>query len=367
MCAAATSVLDSDTLVVLDDVDVADDDPLVMFLEPLILGLPPRLHLVVACRTQPNLRIARLPRRRRGRPHRRRGPRRHPRRRRRFRARPGCSGRPCSTSSTPPAAGRSPCTSPSRSSRRGGPLDRAELIEHLLSPDAILFDYLAEDVLANLSDPERELLVLAASIPELSAALLDDIGCGDLAVHLARLTAQRIFLEPVLGRPDHVRTTVVGGAFLRRALPPPPANKLDEAIRALLRAGDVENALVLSARVGDPDRAREVLLAIEHPDWLASPDALEAALDVAERGDPHHRLTELRADLAYQRGRWDDALRLYVEARHQHGRPTAAGRASGPACCTCAGVSTTPTRCVRRSPSTGAIPPRRRGCSPGGP
>ena len=32
-------------------------------------------------------------------------------------------------------------------SRRGGPLDRAELIEHLLSPDAILFDYLAEDVL----------------------------------------------------------------------------------------------------------------------------------------------------------------------------------------------------------------------------
>ena len=209
-------------------------------------------------------------------------------------------------------------------SRRGGPLDRAELIEHLLSPDAILFDYLAEDVLTSLSDPERELLVLAASVPELSAALLDDIGCGDLAIHLARLTSQRIFLEPVLGHADHVRTTVVGGAFLRRALPPPPAKKLDAAIRALLSAGDVEHALVLSARVGDPARAREVLLAIGHPDWLGAPDALDEALDTAERGDPHPQLTELRGDLAYQRGQWDDALRRYDEAARQHGTPATA-------------------------------------------
>ena len=69
--------------------------------------------------------------------------------------------------------------------------------------------------------------MLAASVPELSATLLDDIGRGDLAAHLDRLTSQRIFLEPVLGRADHVRTTVVGGAFLRRALPPPPATTLD--------------------------------------------------------------------------------------------------------------------------------------------
>ena len=95
-------------------------------------------------------------------------------------------------------------------------------------------------------------------------------------------------------------------------------------LRALLRAGDVEHALVLSARVGDPARAREVLLAIEHPDWLSASDALDAALDVAERGEPHHQFTELRGDLAYQRGQWDDALRLYAEARDQHGTPTAA-------------------------------------------
>ena len=119
-------------------------------------------------------------------------------------------------------------------SRRGGPLDRGALIEHLLSPDAILFDFLAEEVLANLSEPERDLLVLAARVPELSAELLDDIGCGDLAVHLARLTAQRIFLEPVPGRAEHVRATVVGATFLRRALPPPSPQTIDAAICGLL-------------------------------------------------------------------------------------------------------------------------------------
>jgi ATP/maltotriose-dependent transcriptional regulator MalT/DNA-binding SARP family transcriptional activator len=323
VCAVATSAVITDTLVVIDDVDVADDDPLVAFLEPLILGLPPTLHLVLACRTQPNLRIARL----------------------------RAAGEVARVSAEDlavtaedvadfgldPEAGAAVLDIVHATggwplavhlavevSRRGGPLDRAELIEHLLSPDAILFDYLAEDVLTNLSGPERDLLVLAASVPELSAALLDDIGRADLGVHLARLTSQRIFLEPVLGRPDHVRPTVVGGAFLRRTLPRPNAETLDAVLSALLRAGDVEHALVLSAGVGDPGRAREVLLTIEHPDWLGASDALEAALDIAEQGEPHHLFAELRGDLAYQRGQWDDALQLYGEAGNHHGTPTAA-------------------------------------------
>ena len=207
--------------------------------------------------------------------------------------------------------------------------------------------------------------MLAASVPELSAALLDDIGRGDLAIHLARLTSQRIFLEPVLGRPDHVRTHRG-----RRRLPPPSAAAATGDARSTRRSRPCstpaisEHALVLSARVGDPQRAREVLLAIDHPDWLSAPDALDAALDVAERGGPHHQLTELRGDLAYQRGQWDDALRLYAEARQQHGQPTAARarKRAGPA---------VPARAARRgrrgvcrrSPSTGAIPPRRPGCS----
>ena len=81
---------------------------------------------------------------------------------------------------------------------------------------------------------------------------------------------------------------------------------------------------MLSAGLGDPQRAREVLLAIDHPDWLTAPDALDAALTVAERGETHHRFIELRGNLAYQRGEWDEALRLYAEARDQHGEPTTA-------------------------------------------
>ena len=323
VCTTAAVAVTSDTLVILDDVDVADDDPLVSFLEPLILGLPSALHLVVACRTQPNLRIARL--RAAGEV-----------------ARIGAEDlavRPeavvdfeldpaaeAAVLDIVNATGGWPLAVhlAVEAARRGEPLDRETLIEHLLSPDAILFDYLAEDVLAKLSRPELDVLVLAAHLPELSASLLDNIGRSDLAAPLKRLTAQRIFLEPVLGRPDHVRTSVVGGPFLRRALPRPPATLLDEAIQALIDAGDPENALVLSAHVGDPRRAREVLLAIDHPDWLSAPDALDAALEVAERGGPHHQLIELRGDLAFQRGQWTDALRLYADAKLQHGEPTAA-------------------------------------------
>ena len=322
VCSVAMGAVAHDTLVILDDVDVDDDDPLVAFLEALVLGLPSPAHLVVASRTQPNLRIARL--RAAGEV-----------------ARVGAEdlaitpsavadfkldpGADAAVRDIVAATGGWPLAVhlAVEVSRRGGPLDRETLIEHLLSPDAILFDYLAEDVLANLSGPERDLLMLAAHLPELSATLLGDIGRADLATHLKRLTSQRIFLEPVLGRADHVRTTVVGGSFLRRALPPPPATTLDRVVQALLDAGDPENALVLSAHVGDPQRAREVLLAIDHPDWLRAPDALDAALDVAERGGPHHQLIELRADLAYQRGQWTDALRLYADARLQDGQKTA--------------------------------------------
>ena len=161
VCTTAAVAVTSDTLVILDDVDVADDDPLVSFLEPLILGLPPALHLVVACRTQPNLRIARL--RAAGEV-----------------ARIGAEDlavRPeavvdfeldpaaeAAVLDIVNATGGWPLAVhlAVEAARRGEPLDRETLIEHLLSPDAILFDYLAEDVLAKLSRPELDVLVLAA-------------------------------------------------------------------------------------------------------------------------------------------------------------------------------------------------------------
>src|SRR5215216_6813708 len=60
VCDAAAQAVAADTLVLLDDADVDDGDPLRDFLEAMVMQLPPRLHLVLASRRQPALRIARL-------------------------------------------------------------------------------------------------------------------------------------------------------------------------------------------------------------------------------------------------------------------------------------------------------------------
>jgi ATP/maltotriose-dependent transcriptional regulator MalT/DNA-binding SARP family transcriptional activator len=316
VCSTAAEALTDDTLVVLDDVDIADGDPLGLFLETLILGLPPRLHLVLACRAQPSLRIARL------------------------RA-AGEVARisaddlavsvadvdsleldPAATAAVTDivtATGGWPLAVhlAAEAARRGEPLDQTQLVEHLLAPNTVLFDYLAEDVLSGLGDGERELLVLAAHVPELSDRLLRGIGRADLSGPLAHLSAERIFLEPVPGRAGHARASLVGRAFVRRALPPPPPEVLAAAVSSLVRSGDVENALVLSAAVGDPQLARDVLMAIRSPDTLGATEAMDDALRVAESGGGDPRLAELRGDLAYQRGSWDEALRHYDGAAEQ--------------------------------------------------
>jgi DNA-binding SARP family transcriptional activator len=314
VCLAA-STLTADTVAVLDDVEVVDDDPLLLFLEGLIRGLPPQFHLVMACRTPPNLRIARL--RATGEV-----------------ARVGAEELAITIDDldsfdldATARAGVLDIISATggwplavhlaiEASRRGRPLDRGELIEHLLAPDAVLFDYLAEDVLAELSDPERELLMLAACVPELSANLLVAIGRPDLGTQLARLTAQRIFVEPVLGRAEHIRTTVIGGAFLRRVLPQPADETISAMVDALLARREAENALGLAVLVGDPERARRVLLAIDDLERFGT----DEALTLAERAGAHPRLTELRGDLAWQRGEWDDALRWFEESARLEGK-----------------------------------------------
>ena len=46
----AADVVRADTIVAIDDADAPPGDPLERFLEALVLGLPPHLHLVLACR-----------------------------------------------------------------------------------------------------------------------------------------------------------------------------------------------------------------------------------------------------------------------------------------------------------------------------
>ena len=166
VCAAAAAVTD-DTLIVLDDVDVADDDPLVRSSRR---SCSASRHGCTSSSPAGRSRTCASPaaRRRRGRPDRGRGPRRHPAdvdgsgstmaRGDRARHRRATGGWPLAVH-----LAVEPCAAGTARPRRA----RSSTCS---LPTPILFDYLAEDVLANLSDPERDLLVLAAHVPVVRAA-----------------------------------------------------------------------------------------------------------------------------------------------------------------------------------------------------
>ncbi|MET0326435.1 MAG: tetratricopeptide repeat protein, partial [Ilumatobacteraceae bacterium] len=313
ICAAAAAAVVDDTIVVIDDADVAVGDPLQDFLEALVLHLPPRLHLVLTSRRAPSLRIARL----------------------------RAAGDVARLSAVdlavratdvdqlgldPPerdtileiirATGGWPLAVQlaAQAVRRSGPIDPHGLVDVLLAPDAVLFDYLAEEILSGATADERELLGLVAHLPHVSAGLLAELGRGDLAPSLEPIGGAGIFLEAQPTSAGAYRATLLGGEFLRRALPRPPAETLRRSVDVLARRGDIEHALVLCTTLDDPVLATEVVLSVERPDRMPSPDALVGALALAERAGPHPGIAELRGDLQYMRGEWDDALTSYARA-----------------------------------------------------
>ena len=308
VCTIAARVVDEDTVLVIDDVDAPDGDPLHQFLEALVLHLPARLHLVLACRKQPVLRIARL--RAAGEV-----------------ARVGppdlaicaadMSGLDASAATTVDEIARMTGGWPlavqlaAEVLRRVGPIDHSALVDRLLAPDAVLFEYLAEEVLAGAAEGERELLSIAVRLPQVSPVLLEEIGRPDLVTHLAPLGDTGIFLDRDMSITDLYRPSALGGEFVRRVLPAPPETVLRAAVAAFVRLGEIESALVLCTDVGDPELALDVVLDVERPDRLRTTEALAGALRLAGRSGEHPRVAELQGDLGYLRGEWDDALRAY--------------------------------------------------------
>ena len=177
-----------------------------------------------------------------------------------------------------------------------------------------LFEYLADEVLAGLPTPEREVLALAAHLPHVSTTLLRDLDRNDLVPLLAPLGEGGVFLEPDPNTPDGYRATLLGGEFLRRSEPVPGREVLHRAVDAMITRGDVDNALLLGTRAGDPQLARRVLQAVDRVDRLGTPDALTETLRIAEPAGPDPRIAELHGDLQYLHGDWDTALASYAEA-----------------------------------------------------
>ena len=207
--------------------------------------------------------------------------------------------------------------------RRSGPVHHDELLERVLAPGAVLVDYLAEEVLADLTDGERQLLALAAHLPYLSEELLVDLGHDDLVGRAEALVEVGLFLEPLPGR--RVTVSLLGGAFLRRDAAPSGRRRAAPRRRGVRGRGDVEAALVLAADIGDPQLAAAVVERVVRPDRVLA--ALARALDVAERAGEQPVLAERRGDLAYLRGDWDAAL-ASVPARRRARRSRLA--ATGP-------------------------------------
>lgn len=324
-CETAAELLAVDTLVVIDDAEWAADDPLNVFVETLVRHVPPRLHLVIAARFAPELRIARL--RAAGEV-----------------ARVG-SEQLAYTRDDLDSLGVTPAEAPAveaiieathgwplavqlatdLSRRSGAALDLTALVDRLLSPDAVLFDYLASDVAAGFSPAERELLAVICRTPSLSPSVLDAVGRNDLVDPLARLAADGVFAEPVPGRQGEVQPTYLGAEFIRRALPAPPAELLERIALGFVAHGDVDSALELCTVVRSADLAVQVLLAINSPHLVRSPQALADAIAIAETGPAHPHIAELRGDVHYRTGTWDDALAAYAAAaqlRAAAGEPT---------------------------------------------
>ena len=330
------------------------------------MHLPPRLHLVLASRRTPPLRIARL----RAAGEVARIGERRPRHRRRRPRRPRRRTSERDVDAIAAATGGWPlAVQLAAEIRRGGPLDRATIVDRLLDPDAVLFEYLAEEVLAAASDGEREVVALAAHLPFVDAPLLTWPRPSRPRPAAAAARRERRRSSSATRRPaDRYRATLVGGEFARRALPAPPAELVRRvahpAVRA--RAGRARrwrracaSAIPTLARAGRARRRRDPICSGPRP----------RRGDRAGRRRPATtaRLAELRGDLHYLRGSWDDAVAAYAEAARL-GDPTVdpPGPQAGRRSSTCAVGSTRPTPRAPRPASTAATRPRSPRCCRGG-
>lgn len=317
VCTAAGAAIADDTLVLVDDADVGADDPLRDFLEALVMHLPAQLHLVLASRRSPPLRVARL--RAAGEVARITevdlaigaaaidglGPD----------ERTAVDAIAAATGGWPLAVRLA-----AEVGRRGGPLDHNAIVDRLLDREGVLFEFLAEEVMASASDGERELLALAAHLPFVDIELLGWIGRDHLGRLLPLLGRAATFLERDPRVSDRYRATLVGGEFARRALPAPTEDVVRLILTRLCDRGDADQVLETCLRLGDARVAREVVLAVPRPDLLGR--TLDDALALASSAGDDARLAELRGDLRYLRGSWDDAVAAYEEAARL-GDPTA--------------------------------------------
>ncbi len=313
--------LSRDLLLVLDDVHELTGAPgPTAFVESLSLQAPQPLHLVLASRTEPPLRIDRL----RGQGHvldvdagdlrldldevaalvEAAGVTGSPDTAAAIRD--ACGGWPAAVRLAVEAVSRAPDG------------HTREVLARMPRPGGRLYAYLAAEVLA-LEDPAVQCLVrTVAPLPRFTPELCEELGIADASALLTSLARGGIFVEPHgRGAGSYTLTTPIR-EYALTALPLPEDERrgvLRLAAGWLADRGDFDEALTLHVDAGNADEAIRILT--EFGQQLLAGGAL-VALEHAFSALPDERLegalVQLAGEVRQVRGDWDGAIACYERA-----------------------------------------------------
>ena len=316
-----TESLTRDLLLVLDDVHELMDAPgPTAFLESLSLQAPQPLHLVLASRAEPQLRIERL----RGQGHvldvdagdlrldldevaalvEAAGVTGSPDTVAAIRD--ACEGWPAAVRLAVEAVSRVPDG------------ETRDVLGRMPLPGGRLYAYLAGEVLA-LEDPAVQRLVRTlAPLPRFTPELCEELGLADASELLASLARGGIFVEPHgRGAGSYTLTTPIR-EYALTSLPLPAGERrrvLELAADWLADRGEFAEALTLHVDAGNIDETIRILT--ESGQQLLAAGAL-ATLEHAFSALPDERLEVALAQLAGEvrqvRGDWDGAIACYERA-----------------------------------------------------
>jgi LuxR family transcriptional regulator, maltose regulon positive regulatory protein len=140
----------------------------------------------------------------------------------------------------------------------------AEFVSELALDPGSIGEYLVDEVLSQLPEPRRRLLIQTSFLDEVTGPLADAVtgmtGCGDMLADLARENAFVIPLDPAQTR---YRYHQLFGEILRyllqRSMRSAVRGLHDRAADYFQDSGDLGNAVYWAAQLGDPPRVAKLL------------------------------------------------------------------------------------------------------------
>jgi DNA-binding SARP family transcriptional activator len=202
-------------------------------------------------------------------------------------------------------------------------VERQGVIERLGRPEGPLFAYIAEEVLGREPEPVLAFLRAAARLEWFDASLLEAIGVPDAAETLAELRRRALFIEFDQHDETYAVHKLLRGVIIDR-LPLTAAETADlnrRAARWLEERGRLRPALAACLATGDPDFVIEFLA--RHDQRLLAEGVIDGVIRGVELVPVRQRpqaMELLLADALVARGDFDAALRALVRASGGHAR-----------------------------------------------